>query len=81
MAPYQEAVLTGYTTGPCCISESSMGFEPTVTVLQTVALPLGYEDKQLERVTGIEPADICLEGSDLAIEVTPARASHGARRR
>ena len=49
-----------------------MGFEPTVTVLQTVALPLGYEDKQLERVTGIEPADICLEGSDLAIEVTPA---------
>lgn len=28
----------------------------------------------MDRVTGIEPADICLEGSELAVEVTPGQS-------
>ena len=44
--------------------EAAPGFEPGITVLQTVALPLGYaaargnliRNERMERETGFEPA-------------------------
>lgn len=43
-----------------------VGFEPTLLVWS-----YGVEHTQV-RVTGIEPAGVCLEGSCLSIEATPA---------
>ena len=47
-----------------------------ITILQTVALPLGYAAKKMERETGFEPATSTLARLHSTAELFPPRSTN-----